>query len=226
MKIHILSIPRSGSAYVRSLLNFYLQSDTDYFSVSEPFNKDKLYPLGILFENIKKNKTVVIKNQISHIIDLDVKVLEQFKQVNWITICLLRKNLFDATISRCISHKTGIWDADDGIISESINLDPDFFIYNFKLTINYTELLLNDAYDFKYKNIIYYEDLTFDNSADLKLIGLPQIGISNKISTIPNKEKSLIVKNYFDLKQHALEFVKKTRFQIINTESLEINETN
>ncbi len=213
MKIQIISLPRSGSSYLRSMIDFHISND-NYFSISEPFNKEKKFIINEVLHKLKTHDVVLVKNHLNQLLDLEKKYFDKFKEIPWTTFFLMRKNLFNMTISRCISLISGIWDIHDGELTQTLHIDKDFFLYNFEWTLKYTYLLYNNCLSINYKKMIFYEDLFFDNFLDLKTLNLESYYKGQEIITKKNIKKELVVDNLQELLDLSKSYFEKNIYNI------------
>lgn len=189
MKIQIIALPRSGSSYLRSMLDFQMSNNEDYFSISEPFNSSKNHKLtnDEILHCIKNKKNVLVKNMIFELFDTTL----MFDYV----ICLSRKNLFEATLSRVIALTTNKWDES---YSDELKITINFLQFKKFLdeTIEWNEKIL----DTKCNKLIFYEDLAFNSAVDIELFdGIVEHKNEYNTSLLYNKQK--IITNYLELKQ-------------------------
>lgn len=211
MKIQILSIPRSGSSYFRSMLNAQMKQFEDYYTISEPFNLSKAHLCS------HNNKTQVMQqlNHSTHALvkiqpyELLTKCYEQFidnyVNIPWYTICLLRKDIFEASLSRLIAIQTGIWD--DVHVSTAFCVEFEELKKYINDTLYWTDIILDNKFNFNYGKIVFYEDLYFNSACDLLYLELPIEHVSY-YETSKKYLKEYMIVNYYELKeksQHYLE---------------------
>lgn len=212
MKIQIVSTPRSGSAYLRSMLDSFFNQSENYYTISEPFNLTKFdNKIDYFLTNILSSKTTIVKNHIYDLLNfknLDKDGYEKYVSQDWYTIALTRKDDFECTLSRIISEKTGNWDNPD-LICSGLIVDSDEFFKKLSETKYWKKLLENNALGIKYDKIIYYEDLTFESTKDVLLfdIGVCDFEISKYTrQRMPNKSNTIL--NYEELKDKYMDFLK------------------
>jgi hypothetical protein len=195
MKIQILSLPRTGSTYLFHMLNLQLTDCEDFYSISEPFNVNKKnFKKSV--KNILKNKNVLVKSHVYELIYIKESLLfRKYCSVDWHTICLLRKNVFEMTLSRAIALIVKNW---DNLYCDGLKLKINPLIFKKQLLESLYWLRLIKYNSFNVKNIIYYEELTFDSSQDMKRLNLP---IEHTIFYKSKKfhDNKQIVSNYNDL---------------------------
>lgn len=247
MKIQIVSLPRTGSSYLRQMLNYKLHSDMYNYDVdeNEPFNDENYHQLGKEKEyyalgkihKILSNNNVVVKNHYYHLYRLYKdfpKLYEKYNKNNFINYCLLRKNFFESCLSTAIASKTNSWSTPYAY-DNNLNLEIPFSEFEEELKIykNYWLLVAENRLKIEYKKIVYYEDLTFNHSIDYDYINnndtpLNSSYTSNSVElSKKSPEKMIIVKNYNELKELSYAFVNSIKHKnIINTNGmLKLNET-
>tara|TARA_R110000851_G_scaffold230312_2_gene383035 strand:+ start:4033 stop:4656 length:624 start_codon:yes stop_codon:yes gene_type:complete len=193
MKIQIIALPRSGSAYLRGMIDSQISSNTDYFTISEPFNVSKNHKLKedeILYY-IKEKKNVLVKNMIFELDDVDLSNLFDY------VICLTRKDMFEATLSRAIALTTNKWNQPH---DDNLKLTIDFLKFKILLdeTVRWNKKLLN----IKNNKLIFYEDLSFNSSSDLHLFD-DLLTYKKPFETFLLYDKQKLVTNYFELKEQS-----------------------
>jgi hypothetical protein len=210
MKLQILSIPRSGSAYLRTMLNHQMRDFDSYYTISEPFNKSKAhlethYNQNYIIQNIIDNKNVLVKSHIHELIDNDPIIIKKYLNVNWTTICLLRRDIFEASLSRAISLTTGIWDDCHPANSKLIFKFKEFKKY-IDETLLWTDLIMKNSLNLTYHTIIFYEDLKFNSQEDLNLLNIP-LQHKSFYNTSRLYLKSNVVENYIKLKNESQNYL-------------------
>lgn len=195
MKIQIIALPRSGSSYLRSMLDFQMSDTEDYFSISEPFNPSKKHTLthDEIIYFIKNKKNVLIKNTVFEAVDSSIV----FDYV----ICLSRKNLFEATLSRVLALKTNKWDEAH---SSDLQLTVNFLDFKKFLdeTIAWHKKILNTKCD----KLIFYEDLEFNSEVDIKLVdNIVEHKHGYQTSVLYDKQK--VITNYLELKEESRKYL-------------------
>lgn len=208
-RICLWSVPRSGSTYVfRNLVELVItegwtQFDTVFNrkrSGSEPFRRKRSQQI---FKSIKKFQTEQYWIAKVHNIDIrnlkEEKLYNEFLKLPDYNILLLRKDLFEASLSQCVASIKQQWTNNHDDIPIEVSTDKFIEMYNYQL--NY-----NKSYDKKQKNgmnfdkVIYTEDLTDDpNDIWRVLTGKDPVNpIINCVDKSPDKIK--VVTNYYQLK--------------------------
>jgi hypothetical protein len=212
MKIQILSLPRTGSAYLRKMLSLQMQELDSFYTISEPFNETKTEYIdkNFIIEKIISSKNVLVKSHIHELCAINnTDLFKKYSLINWYTICLLRKNIFNMTLSRAIALHTNVWD------------EQDYSNLNFEIDLNFYENCLNESLtwiksikynvlNFNYKKILFYEDLNFCSTNDLKLL---DISLKHKQHYTSKKlySKKQLITNYKEIFLFTESFVKKDK---------------
>lgn len=220
MKIQIVSIPRSGSAYLTKLISKKLELSTKTYSTSEIFNPLKQYNIENVLNNIKEYNSVITKNQISHLLTTQQTTPDiylQFKKIEWFTVLLLRKDIFENTLSRCIAHLTGDWNNYNYTTESFIEIDVDYFISSLQETMAYWKVVKENLLEIEYNRVLYYEDLTFDPNIDFNHLNIFKEERNIQIFSAKSPSKYKIVKNVFELKEISNNLTSMLDFQNIES---------
>lgn len=198
MKVQIIALPRSGSSYLRSMLDLQMNDLDNYFTISEPFNESKGHILtpNEIINLIKANKNVLVKTMIFE------KTTNEFNKLFDYTICLSRKNLFEATLSRIISLTTNKWHEEHDTDLQ-LSFDFSYFKQFLDETVYWDNELLNKHCHAR----IFYEDLSFKSYCDLKKINLLITHKTNYNTTLLYS-KNKIVTNYSELQNESMKYLK------------------
>ena len=199
-RICLWGVPRSGSTYVfYNLVDLVIKEGWTQFdtvfnrerSGSEPFRQ------GIK-EKIKQFQTEQYWLAKVHNVDVrnlkEEKLYNKFLKLPDYNILLLRKDLFEASLSLCVASIKQQWTNDHDDIPIEVSTDKFIEMYNHQ--VNY-----NKSYDgMNFDKVIYTEDLTDDpNDIWRVLTGKdPVNSIINSIDKSPDKIK--VVTNYYQLK--------------------------
>ena len=163
MNTLILSVPRSGSTYLYTIL--YPLHDCVY---SEPFRK---VTDPTQFVNTLPADNVLIKSHYRQLRWLGRPTHDRFMGRDWNIIMLLRRNVFAMTISRAMAIHTGEY-------KDFTYGQDDIF------TLNIYDVIALHADSLRFiadlvdaclptPTVLYYEDLTFDPVTDCTTMGLP-----------------------------------------------------
>lgn len=178
MKVLIISSARTGSNYLRNVLNQY--SPTDTLLMSEPFlykiklfnNQDK-YVKKIIKECIKR-KNIVLKthlNQFQNIINQELA--DQFlNEIPWYRVLLLRKDLFKCTFSHAVADTIDNFGVKP-YTKLTFEISEERFINTLQDKILFWNEFCKLKQQNKYEKIVYFEDLTFDVDTDYKNLDIP-----------------------------------------------------
>jgi Uri superfamily endonuclease len=206
MKILILSLPRSGSRYLTTLLYNYSPEST--LLLVEPFNRDffntqnQKYISKVVKETMK-NDNVILKTHLSQLTRQvkNKKHIDYFlNNKNWFRILLLRKDLFSCVLSYIVADALNNW-GDKKYKTKSLLINENLFIEELKSKMNAWNEFAQIKIEGQYNKIIYFEDLSFNLEEDIKKIN----------------------QNSFTEKQIKREFFKKTPYEklsIINKDNL------
>jgi len=215
MKYNIISIPRSGSGYLRSLVSNNLETNEGFYSVSEPFNptKNRNITYDEIVKRMSSNDIVVTKNHVNELIQLkqsNEQLYDKFFGIPFQNICLLRHDVFETTISRCIAKLTNQWNEYTYSVSDVIVIPEYFFMSELSDTFNMWSAISTNYLGVRYKKVLYYEDLYFDSRKDCELFGITYNGVDVEYQKSPDKNQ--LVSNMNDL--------KRLTFDQINTVSI------
>ena len=202
-RICLWGVPRSGSTYVfRNLVQLVItegwtQFDTVFNrkrSGSEPFRRKNIS----IKKKIKQFQTEQYWLAKVHNVDVrnlkEEKLYNKFLKLPDYNILLLRKDLFEASLSLCVASIKQQWTNDHDDIPIEVSTDKFIEMYNHQ--VNY-----NKSYDgMNFDKVIYTEDLTDDpNDIWRVLTGKDPVNpIINCVDKSPDKIK--VVTNYYQLK--------------------------
>lgn len=213
MKYNIISIPRSGSGYLRSLIAKNLETNDNFYTISEPFNPTKNRSISYeeMIKCMSMSDTVVTKNHIFDLLELkntNEELYQSFIGIDFIHVCLLRRDLFECTLSRCVAKITNQWNEYTYSENDNIVVPEYFFMSELKDTVDMLDAISTLNLDFS--KVIYYEDLTFNSEKDCELFGIQYNGADVTYQKSPNK--NMIVSN--------IDVLKQSFFNEINTVSV------
>ena len=205
-RICIWSPPRTASTFVYYYLLKHLQNENwpGYNSVfnlqnigSEPFRK-KNPDYYKTFQSFQREPSWVAKMHVRDIRNLgSLGLLKSFINLTDYNILLLRKDLFEITISLCIAEIKNQWIKQDDI---PIEIDVEQFVESYYKQLEWKNKLLNLR--IKYNHKFYTEDLPDKNKLWSVLTGLEPKGFQNDYWTSISPDKSKVVINYDELKDY------------------------
>lgn len=236
MKIQILSMPRAGSTYVYSLINNVVTPNVSPQTINEPFNYTARYPhltstnrrielTQRIIQNLKNSTDTVVKNHISHFDNIELPALvTEFRLIDWYTIVLLRRDLFKSALSLAVSTITHEWITYDNNTTP-VAIEPEHFLKELDHVIYSVRNIVNNVHGFKYNQVIFYEDLTFDPQHDFNMLRFSQgFDYDRRAELFPDyqmfpnmkwveqsPEKTQQVTNYWELHEHAVNYLKNMR---------------
>jgi len=183
----------------------------NFYTISEPFNHSKnniksYRNKNKIVKNMIKFNYVLVKSHVHQLFDIDKLLLEKYCSVDWITICLLRKNVFEMTLSLAIALKTNVW-GNQNYNNLKINIESNFFKNCLQDSIKWIQIMKQNHFNFNYNKIIYYEDLNFNSLDDLKIlnISLPHVKFYDSKKLYSKKK---VVLNYDELFDNSVKFLK------------------
>ena len=123
-----------------------------------------------------------------------------YKNRDWQTLILYRRDLFSTIISYCISVLINKWH-DIETLKNKINIDRNFFVKSFTFYIDQYRMLVELKKEFDNCKILSYEDLSNDHNDIKKQTGLFLQSNSNHACThSKNADNSKMIENYKELK--------------------------
>lgn len=207
MKILVLSVPRSGSSYLCSVLTNTVFSN--YVYLNEPFmavDDNNLQNIKSDWQNkihqIEQDNNIIVKVHLHHLEQMDkIDLLEDFKNVQFDKVyAIFRQDTFESALSLTISGITGSWYKDDHNQTQ-IEIPEDVFLNNVDFIKEHTDNLIQNKFDFDIELLIEYSQLSFDRLQDLKLLGYTyDDNVLELLSPGKFRDKSALVKNYNQLK--------------------------
>ena len=204
-RICIWSPPRTASTFVYYYLLKHLQNENwpGYNSVfnlqsmgSEPFRKSNpdYYKT---FQAFQREPSWVAKLHNRDIRSLEsLGLLKSFINLTDYNILLLRKDLFETTISFCISKIKNQWIHQDDV---PIKIGLADFQESYHQQVKWKNDLINSRIKFNYK--FYTEDLPDKNKLWSVLTGLEPKGFKKDKWTSISPDKTKVVINYNELKE-------------------------
>ena len=218
--IHLLSNARSGSTYMYHVLRKYISPMQDSEKYNEPFSTKDLVDQNVLVDNIdaieQSEQRLIIKNHNSQLNTLQTNhndLYARFRELDLYTVVLIRKNLFESALSFVIAEQTGEWvKAQEQ--DKKLTLDPKRVSALVSSRAISTSQTVANVHNFKYDEIVYYEDLKGWARHDyslLKLSGETDISMLRPVAideVTRSPDKRLMVENYDQL-YHAAEITLK-----------------
>lgn len=213
MNIALLSLPRSGTRYFSYLIS---QSPSVIKFNDEPFNVDNAsdtvddyiaYCESQLNEIEKYQSGLLIKDNITfHLITLidqndtsAINFFNRYKTVlekHFVVIKLIRKNIFDQTLSQCVASKTNVWVNYHNTAILKCHIDLDSFKKECDLSFKKHKLLS----EIKSNYVVDYDDLSSEYATDWNLVNfIPRPTEFYNFGGIPNHPKNSTVINYKEL---------------------------
>lgn len=214
MKINILSLPRTGSSYFFNLLsqNLFFVDNRDKTTIPEPFSiesmrsknhKKRLLPL-------MSKEYIIFKNHVDQLDNLrknHSKLYDVFAQIEWYTIVLLRKNLFNSVMSSLISKITSQYDDYSYDETLRIVLSYEKMVLAVDAYFYWWTLVANNSFNLPYKKILYYEDFSFNSENDFNMLNMENATFKTHVVTLKSPNKEVIIKNYDEIYRLYQEYI-------------------
>lgn len=208
MKILIVSVPRSGSSYLASVLVNTLFSDHTY--MNEPFMSVADEDIETVktdwaekIVNISESTDIVTKVHMHHLEQLQkLNLLEEFKSIEFDkTFFISRDDLAEAALSLTLSNITNAW-YEDTHTETSVEINEEKLASNLNFIKYHTDCMKTNVYDIEADKIISYEELTFDRLEDIVLLGFEFEGeLARVLRPGKFRHKELVIENYVELKE-------------------------
>lgn len=216
MKYQILSIPRTGSSYVRRVIRLHTCMGIEQCNINEPFSNENFETLSdkdgysaSLNDTIAKNENIVVKNHYYQLALLKEKfpsIYNAYLNNAFFNIQLLRKDFFESALSNAIAKKTRIW-GDDTPPATHADITQENLLESMRWYRRLWEMAAHNPLNLTVNTTIYYEELSFIPHIDFQLItGNIVEKIADSVTT-PSKNKKLVVDNYNELKELSLTFL-------------------
>ena len=207
MKIHILSYPRTQCTYLlNSVTQHYCPQHIEKFDyINEPFNQKP--DVDSKLDYFENSRDIVVKNHVRHFYTFEthgvdrytpVEKIDRFFSMGWQTFVIIRKNLFDQTISYCRSRLTNEW---NNYTDQMITIDPDFFNQTRLALWGSVNRLYEQQHNINYHKILYTEDFTNDSVLDCEKITTTIDPTTTKLLSNKSPNKKQTIKNYDQLHQ-------------------------
>jgi hypothetical protein len=174
--------------------------------VNEPFNNLNEKEYNNALKYITNSDDIVVKNHIRHFYNytdkcINENILNDFLSIDWFTMVLIRRNLFNQTLSYCRARLTEEWNS---YSEKSVHIDPEWFLrVSTKLWWSIEQLYVYSQ-KINYNKIVFTEDLTNDVQTDASMF-LSNID-TNLLKNISEKSppKNKIIENYNELRDIAV----------------------
>ena len=230
--IQILSNARSGSSYLWHVIRKYVAPTQtphaeDLLHLEEPFEElhikkrfpDEI-PGQIMFrriDHIRNNHNVVVKNHNNQLNTLSVDyphIYKEYLKTDPKTIVLIRRDLFETTLSHCIARELGQWYSYEKV--DPITIKPQSLTSLLFNRVNNTIQLAMNSHGFDYTEVVYYEDFKGWPRADFAQLDICPVDESmlrpikmEEVGRAPDKRE--VVRNYDELKRVAEDSIENLR---------------
>lgn len=220
MRIEIISMPRTGSTYLYSIIKKHVPN---CYGAAEPFYFDSLqecspdfaiqWKLKKLISNVRKFSNAVLKTHM-HQREQIVSNNAEYENLQWTKILLLRRNIFEAVLSFTIANHINDYSNPD--VDRPITIHETAFLSKLEKVLDMWKLFVQYKNQNKYHHIVYFEDLTFDPAIDLQKFNISVGPTHNEY--IKRQDKNTIVKNYDDLYDHFNKVMKNYKIDGVTSD--------
>lgn len=222
----IIALPRSGSTYLFRIIrehinptgNEYTKTGLKLDRLCEPFNRYlNDFTQTSINDTIdyihKSNHPLTIKHHLANLYDLQAAFpgeYERWFSQEFYNIRLLRRNLFQSTLSAILARRNEQW-TDYVTIKQPTIINKFHMIDELKNQINNMNTLITNTLNIKFNETIIYEDLNGDASHDFEetqIKSTHQINDSYNEDRLKSPSKSSTIINYVELKILAKEYIE------------------
>ena len=215
MRIHIIGQPRSGTTYIFNVVRQYHANQQDIDFGNEPFNSHlrNSSKFRSHLTNIVDTSTCVIKNHTTHLDYMKQHNLyNEFCKAMDYTLCIVRKNLFDLTLSMCGSINKDQWYKYN---QNPIEIETELFEH-FYSGFYWNTVKLKDGVYGNFDQIIYYENLIRTPRLDWSNLNIcntdPMALINFKSQTSISPAKEKMVSNYNELLDFCFQLQNSSKY--------------
>ena len=160
---------------------------------------------------------VVIKNHNSQLNTLSIDyphLYQAFKEIDLQTIVLIRRDLFETSLSFCIAREMGQWYHYGE--AKAVTIRPQSLASVLFNRVNNTIQIAMNSHGFDYSEVVYYEDFKGWPRADFAQLDLCPVDETmlrplkvDEVERAPDKRD--VVTNYDELRQVALTSIENLR---------------
>jgi hypothetical protein len=231
MRIQLLTHPRSGSTYYAGLLERYIREYPNFEIQYEPFNIDWITTREKIehhnfpkyaedrVEAFSKTAHCLVKNHMFnmfHLHSMKNNLWDRYMSLNWHTVVLVRKNVFDTVMSLALARTKDVWFYDKDAMVDKKSIPLDIFHRTMLDCLNNYRKFRSNELGIVYNQVIYYEDLTSNPIEDVKKSGfIPTYinGMESQVHRGPSKESSIA--NIDQLKSYFTNFIRANKIKIV-----------
>lgn len=225
MRIHILTNPRTGGTYLFDVIYRAVTKNNDWNDdFNEPFQdydappyffsettEEKIIRIKKEIQKIRMSPLCVIKNHRWMLLRLkDWELLEEFLSLINYNILLVRQDIFESALSLSIAEHKNQWILYKD--KNKIHIPLEKFKINFFNQYANTIALVNNEFKLHYDEIVFTDSIgnvTNETYNRLKVSKIfPCNDVIDTIVKFAPKKKN-IVKNYYQLKEHAILYAKQ-----------------
>jgi len=206
-----------GSTYFYDMLKTFYAPYQNFMQWKEVFNLNNRKPthdIDKIIHDAYTNTDVVATNHINYFDRLSQQQKETFFNLGWYNIVLLRRNFLDCSISLAKSTVTNEWSK---YTQNKITVPIEIFDSSLNAIFHNVKNIIHNQYNIPYKEVVYYENLTFNPETDFHNLKLsktynmeqykdwyPEIDFykyNSSIVSAPSKKDTIA--NYDELVEYA-----------------------
>jgi hypothetical protein len=228
MRIQIIGIPRGGTSYIYDVVRRYHNPLQTVEFGNEPFHPTlyvdddtdvtDFYKKHIT--EIVKTPNCAVKNHVQHLLDLEQKnLLDDFRKSIDYNLVMLRRNIFDITLSSIVSTTQHEWFRYKKRVKK-MEVELELFEHWWRGIYYDTLKIYQNQFKFDYNEIVYYENFTRTLRKDWSNLELCNThytvlaDLKAVYTKAPAKEK--VVKNYNELREYANQLRLNDRYKLLN----------
>lgn len=249
-KVQVLSNARCGSSYLFHALSAYHSPDmlnkfmfddipvlrnrrlfSETFLIDADNNLPEEEFIRRNLELIRQHEKYVIKTHVHEINTLKkYNLLDEFKMIDHYRIVLLRKNIFESSLSSAVASIKNEWTMHKNM--DTITVPEQDFRDVFNFQFHAMTALVDNTYELVYNEVISYEDLSFWPRKDFyntklcndNIDALKKVQIRDRLYKSPDKKQT--VSNYDELYEYCLELISQKSCDFGKFEGTMLTEVN
>ena len=244
MRLHLIGAPRTGTTYFARVLRqmyapetmgAHMEHDrTSRVAGNEPFRPDiegvenvKQFLTDTLYA-LNNTSKVVMKSHTWHIDNLhNYGLMEVFKNIQCYNFVILRRSIWNTALSAAIAwQKKEYHDYKD---FSTITIPEQDMVWGIEEYLKGTQSLVENKWDLDFKELVYYEDLTFNPRQDFAntvfckrpVHTLRNISIPEHRFKSPDKRST--VSNYDEMYNFTVDYLKNADISWMDVQGTDIS---
>jgi hypothetical protein len=250
--VTLISGARQGSSYLYAVLKSYINPhhhggpfegydefvNRDFFFNKGYTSEEFIHQIAVKLEYLEKSPMSIVSkhhhDQFFQLKEENQGLLFRLLNVNSYNILLLRKDLFETSLSHALSVQTGEWTK----YLATDMIDIDYTVFENSLKYCYSTLVnqITNPFKIKYDEVKFYDDLTFVPKKDFYSLGfniiheenIKDFDVTPFVEKAPNKRER--VANYEELLNQTREFIynqgRHERFDFCDTRLVNVEVKN